>query len=405
MYSFVARQPILNRQQQPVAYELLFRQGLENVFPNISPEQATNKLIAEQFLTQPIEHLIGNHPCFINFPESLLLQGLADSLPTDKVVIELLETATPNDRLLAKVQQMKQRGYRIALDDFTLDPRWQPFLPYIDIIKFDWRTSSEEEIRRFIDGHRNIKLQYLAEKVEDLAEFEAAMAMGCHFFQGYFFSRPEVVQQKTLNASQLTLMRLLKEVNKEEPDLDRIERLLSSDVSLSYKLLRYVNNMRYGAGKPITSFRQAAVFLGNRELRRFVSLVTTTSVGEHKSPELYHMCLVRARFCELLSLHRPQWTNPSEAFLCGLFSLLEALLDQSFEHLLQDVPVSAAIVQALVHNRGELAFYLAFIRDYEEANWPRIAKRAEKMGLNEAEVARLYLEANQWANLLSQPEQ
>ncbi len=398
MYSFVARQPILDQHQRPVAYELLFREGLSNQFPNVSAEHATTCLIAEQFLSQPIQQLVGEHACYINFPYSLILNGLADSLPVEQVVIEILEDAEPDEQLLASVIRLKNKGHRLALDDFTLDPRWEPFLPYIDIIKFDFRLTSHDEIAAYIDQHKNSHLIYLAEKVETHQEFLAAQKMGFSLFQGYFFSRPEIVQRKTLSDSQITVMQLLKEVNSPDLDYERIEALLNRDLTLAYKLMRYVNNLRYKATQPITSFRHATIFLGQQEMRRFVSLVSATSGGENKSTELYRMSLIRGRFCELLSLHRQGWTDPSEAFLCGLFSLLEAILDQPFAEILAQIPLSDAIKQALLEKRGELAFYLAFVTDYEQLNWERLKLRADKMSLSETEAIGLFMESTQWAD-------
>lgn len=398
MYSFVARQPILDHHQSPVAYELLFREGLSNQFPNVSAEHATTCLIAEQFLSQPIQQLVGEHACYINFPYSLILNGLADSLPVEQVVIEILEDAEPDEQLLECVKRLKDRGYRLALDDFTLDPRWEAFLPFIDIIKFDFRLTAHADISRFINQHKGSHLIYLAEKVETQQEFTAAKKMGFTLFQGYFFSRPEIVQRKTLSDSQLTVMQLLKEVNSPELDYERIEALLNRDLTLAYKLMRYVNNLRYKAAQPITSFRHATIFLGQQEMRRFVSLVSATSGGENKSTELYRMSLIRGRFCELLSLHRQGWTDPAEAFLCGLFSLLEAILDQPFAEILEQIPLSTAIKQALLDKKGELAFYLAFVSDYEQLNWERVKLRAGKMHLQEKQTIELFLQSTQWAD-------
>ena len=165
MYSYVARQPILDRELKTHAYELLFRDSLDNVFPPISAQLATSRLVTEQFLQQNIDQLLGGHPCFINFPHSLLLDGLAECLPQDKVVIEILEDAEPDDALLDKVIQLHGLGYRLALDDFTLVPAWDRFLPYIHIIKFDLRATSLLRIKVFIQQHQHLKLTYLAEKV------------------------------------------------------------------------------------------------------------------------------------------------------------------------------------------------------------------------------------------------
>ncbi len=266
------------------------------------------------------------------------------------------------------------------------------------MIKFDFLHTPLHKIQEFIQQHRHTKLTFLAEKVESHEAFITAKQMGITLFQGYFFSKPEIVQRKNLSANQLTVMQLLKEVNQLDLDYGKIDDLLSKDLSLSYKLLRYVNNLRYHSIQPITSFRQAVVFLGRQELRRFVSLVTATSGSENKSAELYRMSMVRARFCELLALHRNGWTDPSEAFLCGLFSLLDAILDQPFQDILSHTPLSADIISALAERKGELAFYLSFAIDYEQLNWERLSRRAEKIAMSENQMVQCYLDANTWAD-------
>ena len=173
MYSFVAKQPILDAKMRTYAYELLFRQGLTNAFPNISSEKATMTLLEEQFLSQPIESLVGDKISFVNFPYSLIVEGLIDSLPPSKVVIEILEDASPNETLLNSVISLKERNFTIALDDFTMDQAWDRFLPYVDIIKFDWRLSSHEEIRAYLDSRADqiSHIKCLAEKIETREEF------------------------------------------------------------------------------------------------------------------------------------------------------------------------------------------------------------------------------------------
>lgn len=397
MYSYVARQPILDRELRTQAYELLFRDSLDNVFPPVSAQQATSRLVAEQFLQQNIDQLLGGHPCFINFPHSLLLDGLAECLPHDKVVIEILEDAEPDDALLAKVIQLYELGYRLALDDFTLVSEWDRFLPYIHIIKFDLRSTPLPSIERFMASHRHLPLTYLAEKVEDQAEFEQMKRLGVTLFQGFFFSLPQMVQQPAMPPAQLVVMQLLEVVNQPEPDLDRIERLLNQDLSLSLKLLRYVNHLKRFP-QPIASFRQAASSLGHAQLKRFVALIAATSAGHDKSAELYQMSLIRARFCELLAQTHGPAQQAQQAFITGLFSLLDVLMGQPLEQLLGTIPLTDDIRAALLARTGTLGFYLAFCEEYEKANWQRIAASTARLGLNEEKVSHLYLTATAWVD-------
>ncbi|MGE6108980.1 EAL and HDOD domain-containing protein [Aeromonas sobria] len=397
MYSYVARQPILDSSLQTHAYELLFRDSLENVFPSISSRQATSRLVVEQFLQQNIDQLLGGRPCFINFPHDVLLEGLAECLPPRQVVIEILEDALPDDALLAKVQELHQLGYRLALDDFTMSSAWERFLPWIHIIKFDLRLSPLPKIASFIQRHRHLRLTYLAEKVESKQEFEQTQALGISLFQGFFFSRPEMVKRATMQPAQMVVIQLLNEVNQSDPNLVRIEQLLGQDVSLSLKLLRYVNNLK-GRSKPISSFRQAAIYLGHTQLRRFVTLVATSGAGQGKSAELYQMSLIRARFCELLTLAHASTAQSQQAFIVGLFSLLDVLMEQPMATLLGSVPITDEIRRALLAREGKLGFYLTFCEDYEAANWPRVAMHTARLGLNEEKVSQLYLSATAWVN-------
>ena len=395
MYSYVARQPILDRDLNTHAYELLFRDSLNNVFPSISSQQATSRLVVEQFLQQNIDQLLGGRPCFINFPHSLLLEGLAECLPPEKVVIEILEDSPPDDALLEKVKQLHKLGYQLALDDFTMSPDWERFLPFIHIIKFDLRATPLMQIKVFIQRHQTLGLTYLAEKVEDKAEFERVKQLGIQLFQGFFFSRPEMVKQATMEPAQVVVMQLLNVVNEAEPDINKIEQLLGQDISFSLKLLRYVNHLK-GHTNPISSFRQAAIYLGNTQLKRFVSLVAATSAGKGKSAELYQMSMIRARFCELLAHAHAPSQQAQQAFITGLFSLLDVLMEQPMDKLLGTIPLIDDIRLALLERKGNLGFYLAFCEDYESANWSRVTARTARLGLSEDKVSHLYLAATTW---------
>ncbi|MGL5178688.1 MAG: EAL and HDOD domain-containing protein, partial [Aeromonas veronii] len=191
------------------------------------------------------------------------------------------------------------------------------------------------------------------------------------------------------------VMQLLNVVNEAEPDINKIEQLLGQDISLSLKLLRYVNHLK-GHTNPISSFRQAAIYLGNTQLKRFVSLVAATSAGKGKSAELYQMSMIRARFCELLAHAHAPSQQAQQAFITGLFSLLDVLMEQPMDKLLGTIPLIDDIRLALLERKGNLGFYLAFCEDYESANWSRVTARTARLGLSEDKVSHLYLAATTW---------
>ena len=224
MYFYAARQPILDRDKKLFAYELLFRDSLDNVFPNIDENEATSKLIEGSQLG--LDDITGGKPAFINFTLDTLQKRYATMLDKEQVVVEILETVQPGKRLLAIVKELKEQGYTLALDDYIYNPVWRHFYPYIDIIKVDFLNMEIEEIKQVIKDvapYKNIK--FLAEKVETHEQFQTAMDLGFEYFQGYFFSKPEVIQSKNLAPSQMTLAELLYETSKPEMDLKKISEI------------------------------------------------------------------------------------------------------------------------------------------------------------------------------------
>ncbi|CAH0533905.1 Cyclic di-GMP phosphodiesterase CdgJ [Vibrio stylophorae] len=397
MYSYVARQPILTRKKETFGYELLFRNGPENAFPRLSAEQATNKLLLENYWSDDIDKITDGKPSFINFPQDSLLRGLPTLLPRDKVIIEVLETATPNDSLYNALRILAGKGYILALDDFIPSEEWLRFLPLVRLIKFDISVLSIEKVRNFVRQHRSPKLRFLAERVETHEQFEAAKAAGFDLFQGYFFSRPQMLQRKEINSSKITILQIFAEVCQTEIDYNKVERLLATDVSMSYKLLRFVNNQRSLAAKPIESFKQALVFLGEMQLRRFVSIVATAQASDDKPSSLYQLSLQRAKMCESLADKIGLRAQANRAFLVGLFSLLDSLLDTPIDVIIEKLPLSEDIILALTEHEGPLGELLYYVQNYDQANWAELEQQGILLDISDEVIAASYVEAVEWA--------
>ena len=209
MFSFVARQAIFDANMNTVGYELLFRDSMTNRFPDVTPEYATAQIIVEQFLGAPLGRLKEYSAIFVNFPYELLVQGMAETLPKDRVIVEILETAEPTPLLLESIKKLSAQGFRIALDDFALGDTWNDFLPFIHIIKFDVRNNTPEEIGGYIKGKAHLlrNTLFLAEKVETQQEYECYKNLGCTLFQGHFFSRPVIHAANKLIKNQAITLR------------------------------------------------------------------------------------------------------------------------------------------------------------------------------------------------------
>ncbi|ENM5732072.1 EAL domain-containing protein [Vibrio mimicus] len=398
-YSYVARQPILDREKSTIGYELLFRDGPKNTFPDIDPEQATSRLLSDHFLTAHYSTL-GNHLGFVNFPYQSLINMVPTLFPVKSLVVEILEDCPPTSELLEAIKKMALLGYKIALDDFIPSNEWKAFLPFISIIKFDIRLVPIPKAKLFINKLRSTKIEFLAEKVETYEEFELAKQAGFHYFQGYFFSKPEIIQRKALQPSFLTIVSLLKEVAKPEVDYREIEAIVAKDISLSYKLLTYVNSSATVSSK-IQSFRQALVYLGQQKLRKFISLVAIASTQDSKPDYLYNLAILRARFCEMLSERVSTQISPGTGFLTGMFSLLDSLLDQPLDAIVKEMPIEEEVKLALTESKGILGQILELNKAYEMADWGQVIALAQSLNLPSEAPTECYIEAVKWtADLL-----
>jgi EAL and modified HD-GYP domain-containing signal transduction protein len=398
MYFYAARQPILTKDKKVFGYELLFRDGLDNVFPQIDDESATTKMVEASQFNVGLHGFTDHKPAFINFTLDTLLDGYPEIINPQEVVIEILETVRPGKKLLAKCTELKEQGYTLALDDYIHQKVWAHFYPIIDIIKIDLRCTSFEqieEIKLAILDHPHIKL--LAEKVETYEEFNKAVEAGFEYFQGYFFAKPEVVQTKDLSPSQMTLAELLYETSKSEMDLAKITEVFSRDITLSYKILRYANSAIFRRRSEISSIKQAVVLLGAKELKRFLALMFATNANPDKPVELIRLSMIRAKFCELVADEDNKGVSTDIAFLTGLMSLLDAILDEELSVILEKLPLAPEISTALVDNKGRLALYLQIVKQIELGAWKKVAKLNELLNAKHEEVIEVYNNAVSWA--------
>ncbi|MCG9684216.1 HDOD domain-containing protein [Vibrio sp. Isolate23] len=398
--SYIARQPILNRDKQTVGYELLFRDGPKNTFPEIDPELATSRLLSDHFLSTHYETL-GDKLGFINFPYQSLVNKVPTMFPKDNMVVEVLEDCPPTQDLLDAIREMAKMGYKIALDDFIPSKEWKAFLPYVSIIKFDIRLVPIEKARLFMMKLAGSNILFLAEKVETYEEFEQAKKAGFEYFQGYFFSKPEVLSRKALEASFITVIQLMQEIAKDDLDYTKIESLISKDVSLSFKLLSFVNSSSI-VQTQIQSFKQALVYLGEEKLRKFISLVSLASTQDNKPDYLYSLSIQRARYCELLGSKMATQPESGQAFLTGIFSLLDSLLDKPLEQIVNEIPIDKSVKLALTQNAGILGKILMLTEAYELADWEEVSHLCESLGLKPQDLSDCYEESLKWtADLLS----
>jgi EAL and modified HD-GYP domain-containing signal transduction protein len=397
---FVARQPIFDRNRKVWGYELLFRSSATQThFDGTEASSATRQVISNSMLSIGLDTLLrGKHAC-INFGRDMLLQDWHTTLPKECTVIELTEDVEPDPEVLSAVGAMRQQGYRIALDDFRPGPHMDSLIEHAHMIKVEMHTPKAQQEVMLREFHaRNIRM--LSEKVETDADFRWALRAGYDYFQGNFFARPVVMQGKQIPAVKLHCLRLIQEAHRPELDFTRLTALISQDVSFSYKLLRYANSARFGRESKIHSIRRALVVLGEYGIRKWIAIAALPMIADDKPGELITQSLVRGRFCELLGQASGEGVE-DQAFLVGLFSMLDALLDRPLEDALTELglaPPLDAVLRGQPAEDSVLATIYNLVRRYEVADWDEVERLAGHLGTPAELVGAAYREALPWAD-------
>lgn len=394
---YIARQPILDRRKRAWGYELLFRSGEENHFTGINGDLATSRVLNNVLHCPGVETVTGKKKAFINFTRDLLLKGLPELLDPKKTVVEVLESVPVDEELFHCCRKLTQKGYVLALDDFSCDEKINPLISLAKIVKIDFLHNGVETIQKTLEALSPYRVQFLAEKVETEEEFKNAKDLGFHYFQGYFFSKPQVLKRRDIGAEKLNKLNLLKAIQHPSLDIDALEKLISRDIVLSFKLLKYINSTPLGLKIQVSSIRQASVILGQKTLTRWLSLILLGEIGSEKPRELFTTSTVRAKFCELLSLETGSHYLAPELFTIGMFSLLDAVMDQPMDAILSELSLEGTLVDALTAQKGNLGPYLRLVIAYERGIWPEMVEISSLLGIELKKASESYIKAVHWA--------
>ena len=347
MEVYLGRQPILCREECTRGYELLFRSGSENRFDGTDADEATARLISNAFFSIGAQEVLGPLPGYLNVPRRLLLDGSCRLLPPERVVLEVLETVEPDAEVEAACANLKRAGYRIALDDFTWSPAWERLVPLADVIKVDLRATPLDDARSWMRAPAARQTTFLAEKVETREEFERARDAGFRLFQGYYFAKPSVLSQTEVPANRMHCLRILAEVQRPDIRLKILAEMVRTEVSLTRRLLRYLNSAAFSWVTPITAVDRALSSLGECGTRRWLTLAILPELTHDQPGELALLALARARYCEAMP---PEPGRAGDFFVLGLFSLLDTMLGVPMEKALCEIRLPDDVRAALCGN-------------------------------------------------------
>ena len=398
--TFVARQPILDRSQSVYGYELLYRSGWNNSYDGLSSTQATTDVILNALLHIGMDQLVGGKPAFVNFDRELLLGDLAGLLLPARIVIEVLETVQPDKQIVDRCRELKQQGFKIALDDVTDLAKVGELITVADFVKVDFRTADHDQQEKVARQAIKRSIRLLAEKVETADEFERAVKLGYTLAQGYFFARPKIIPGTNIPPAKVALLRLIRESNKPELDLLRIEDLLKLEPALVYKLLRYLNSAAFSWQQPIDSIRHALALLGTDQIRKWIGLLALSALTERSPTSLTPVAIIRARFCELIAAQAGFETRSSELFLFGMLSLFEAILRRPTQEIIEHIELNEDIRNALLNQSqtgDAVGTIYSLVTAYESAAWETVDQCAQRLGVSRLALSTAYADAVSWA--------
>lgn len=398
---FLARQPIFDMRGEVDGYELLYRRTAASRFAD---GDDTNKMsldvVIQSFLEVGLEQITRGKAGFINFGRDMLVQGTYELLDPENVVIELLEDVDVDDEVRTACARLSEGGYRLALDDYVIGGPHEELLPYAQIVKVDVLSRDLDDLSRDIEPLRRRDVKLLAEKVETAEVHDRCRKMGFELFQGYFYSRPEMVANKGASVELSSMVQLLNLLGDDAATDFDVEEAFRRDASLSYKLMRMLNTAAHG-GRGIESIRFAIRLLGRGTLQRWLSLLLASSFAGRggTDAELVNTAVVRGRFCELLGIHSGRSAYADGLFLTGLFSLMDSILRTPMDDLLSRVDLAQPVQQALRHKDGPYSSYLRIVEAYEGGDWEQVSKSATEVGLTGLEVPEIYLDSVGWARM------
>jgi EAL and modified HD-GYP domain-containing signal transduction protein len=395
---YVARQPIFNKHMRLYGYELLYRRSSNNFYEGVDHNTATADLVHNAFLVMGFQKLTDGTKGFINFTQDLLESEIPRILPKDGVVIEILEHVSADEAVVSACRKLKSDGYTLALDDFIFDRQDHDYTPLIelaDIIKIEFPLTDKHKQRVLLDQYRGKKL-FLAERVETREEFMEAIQMGYDLFQGYFFCKPLMMKSREIGSLNVHLLRIMEELEKENPDFFLIAETIQRDLGLSFKLLKMANSIYFGGRQTIKCLRSAVLRLGILEMKRWISIMLLREFENPENSELIKLCLLRGKLLSLIAIETSETDNATDFFLAGILSSIDVILTEDMEKILYSLPLSDNVKDALLGRNNTIRHCLDCVLKYERFEFVETSEALAAMNISLERFMDLYWEALSW---------
>jgi EAL and modified HD-GYP domain-containing signal transduction protein len=392
MEIFVVRQPIFKLNKQVYAYEMLHDEYAQ--------EGGSSDVKAGSLLytlhTANLDILSNGKPLFIRFSKEMLEDEMISLFSNSKLVVEIQDFTKKEEDILREIKQLREAGCQISINSSSRLDDLENYLKWINYIKIDVSNTSEDAIQVFKDRNKKNNVTMIADQVENHEQYEIAKGFGFDLFQGFFFSKPEKMKSKGLTPLNISYIQLLSRVNDESLNYNELTEIIMRDLSLTYSLLKSVNTLEYGLRREVDSVKDALIILGDRKIRKWLSMILVKQLNHEKPEELVRTSLIRARFSELLTRETDLSNKSEAAFLAGLFSLLDVILDRPMDELLEDIKISSEIKESILTGRSKMGVIIKLVQAYEKADWDSVLRYADVINLRVKSIAESYMEAMSW---------
>lgn len=389
--AYVGRQAIFDRRLDVVGYELLYRDSMENRAKFDDVAQASASTMLNAFLELGLDNLVGQVPAYVNMSADFLLGHYPIPLPPDRTVIEVLEDVPVTPALIESLRDLRAQGFRIALDDFLLNDETRPLLEIAHIIKVNVLGVSRDDLVEQFNALKPSGAIMLAEKISTHDELVFLRNLGFYYFQGYFLEMPTVTKTSRMPHDRQKLLRLLAALYDARLNMRAIEGMVASEVGLGVRLLKLASSVALSRGTPVGSIQQAMTRLGVQQVAALVVLILASGFDD-KPLELARQVLIRARMCELLA--RTAAVPPDEMFTAGLLSMLDAILDRPLPEILDQIPLTPLVREALQGSASQPARIVETVRHQNRGDLVSLAAA----GFSAQAVFMAWYEAVRWAD-------
>ncbi|TWX63049.1 EAL and HDOD domain-containing protein [Colwellia sp. C1TZA3] len=398
--SYISRQAILDKNHQTLGYELLFRDSPEKKFPEIDQDIASSKLIIQNYFQGDIQSVSLGKLAFINFTEKGLINKYPLMFNKDNIVIELVGHNSASERLLKIVKYYHDQGYQVALTEYDLDEKWDVLFPYLAMIKIDIAIINAQRIRPVLDRIKPFDIKLIAEKVETNYQLQSLAEIGFHYYQGFFYNEPEIIAGQTLAPIKSQMLHLISETFNKPINYDRIAEIIGQDVNLTVGLLKLVNNVTTDTRVEITSLKQAAAYLGEDQLKQFVTIIALSKLTTNKSSEVSKQSLITAKLMAKLANESVFIAVSDFAFITGLLSAIEVILSMPMDEIVKTMPLAKPIEDALVNHTGLLGKLLDLTTNYITGKGENIQPLADLYRLDANFIHKEFVNASNWCKSL-----